>query len=97
MIKYCPIMSFQKEYNSKERCMEEVCAFWDEEKEQCCLKSAALAVAGKKSGGSNSTAQAYYIPPSSYCQTNAVSNATIDHSYQLTRDIPIAPVLRERG
>ena len=33
-----------------------------------------IAVAGKTSGGSSSTAQAYYIPPSSYCYTDARSN-----------------------
>jgi hypothetical protein len=73
MIKFCPIMSFQKQYNDEERCMDEACAFWDEERGQCCIKTMALAVAGKKDGGSSPTAQTYYIPPSSYCSTNAVS------------------------
>lgn len=64
MIKYCPIMSFQKQYTSEEHCMEEVCAFWDEKRGQCCLKSAALAVAAKPSGGASSVPlQAEYVYP----------------------------------
>lgn len=94
---FCPITSYQKQYQSGTECMEEACAFWDEERGQCCIKSAALAAAGKKDGGSSPTAQAYHISPSSYCQTDAVSDKIIDDSYQLTRDISIAPVLRERG
>lgn len=74
---FCPITSYQKQYQSGTECMEEACAFWDEERGQCCIKTMALAVAGKKDGGSSSTAQAYYIPPSSYCQTNAVSNIEV--------------------
>ena len=89
---YCPIRN-----DGNCRCMGKSCAWWNEEMKMCCIKSAAIAVAGKKNGGSSPTAQAYYIPPSSYCQTSAVSDKIIDDSYQLTRDIPIAPVLRERG
>ena len=77
MTKYCPIMSYQKQYSDQKYCMKETCAFWDEEMKMCCIKSAMIAVAGKTSGGSSPTAQAYYIPPSSYCQTNAVSNTEV--------------------
>lgn len=77
MTKRCPIMSKQNESQSKIYCFENECAFWDEEMKMCCIKSAMIAVAGKKDGGSSSTAQAYYIPPSSYCQTNAVSNIEV--------------------
>lgn len=73
MIK-CPIMSKQNESHSKIYCFEDECAFWDEEMKMCCIKSAALAIAGNKGGGSSPTAQAYYIPPSSYCYTDASSN-----------------------
>ena len=74
---FCPITSYQKQYQSGTECMEEACAFWDEELNQCVIKTMALAVAGKKDGGSSPTAQAYYIPPSSYCQTNAVSDTEV--------------------
>lgn len=74
MIKRCPIMSKQTESHSKVYCFENECAFWDEEMKMCCIKSAMIAVAAKKDGGSGSTAQAYYIPPSSYCYTDARSN-----------------------
>lgn len=74
---FCPITSYQKQYQSGTECMEEACAFWDEERGQCCIKSLMIAVAGKKDGGSSPTAQAYYIPPSSYCQTNAVSDTEV--------------------
>ena len=74
MTKRCPIMSKQNENHSKIYCFENECAFWDEEMKMCCIKSAAFAVAGNKGGGSSSTAQAYYIPPSSYCYTDARSN-----------------------
>jgi hypothetical protein len=47
MIKYCPIMSFQKEYHSEEKCMEDSCGMWDEERNQCCFKTQALAAAAK--------------------------------------------------
>ena len=64
MIKYCPIISVQKQYNDEERCMEDICAFWDEEREQCCIKSLVLAVAGKKDGGaSDISLQAEYVYP----------------------------------
>lgn len=74
---YCPIMSYQKQHYDKVYCIEKDCAFWDEERGQCCIKSLVIAVAGKKDGGSSPTAQAYYIPPSSYCQTNAVSGTEV--------------------
>lgn len=45
MIKYCPIMSYQKQYSDERSCMEEVCSFWDEERGQCCIKTMALAAA----------------------------------------------------
>lgn len=77
MTKRCPIMSKQTESHSKVYCFEKECAFWDEEMNMCCIKSAMIAVAGKKDGGTSSTAQAYYIPPSSYCQTNAISDTEV--------------------
>lgn len=45
MIKYCPIISYQKKYSDERTCMEEVCAWWDEERGQCCIKTQALAAA----------------------------------------------------
>lgn len=56
---FCPITSYQKQYQSGTECMEEACAFWDEERGQCCIKSAALAVAGNKNGGE--TPQTQYV------------------------------------
>ena len=73
-IKYCPITSGRGNTYSQRICEEEKCAFWDEGRGQCCITTMALAAAAKKNSGTSSTAQAYYIPPSSYCQTNAVSN-----------------------
>ncbi len=61
MIKYCPIMSYQKRYSDERSCMEEVCAFWDEEQGQCCIKTMALVAAGKPSGGSGISKQAEYV------------------------------------
>ena len=80
---YCPIMSYRKQDYDKIYCIEEACSFWDEERGQCCIKSAMIAAAAKPAGGSSPTAQAYYIPPSSYCQTNAVSDKIINDSYQI--------------
>lgn len=61
---YCPIISYQKQYQSGTECMEEACAFWDEKRGQCCIKSAALAVADKKPGGASSVPlQAEYVYP----------------------------------
>lgn len=77
MVKYCPIMSYQTVDNNELYCMREECALWDEELKQCVIKTMATAAADKKNGGSGSTAQAYYIPPSSYCNTNAVSNTEV--------------------
>lgn len=74
MTKCCPIMSGREKFYSEKVCIEKECAFWDEEREQCCIKTMALAAAVKPSGKSGSTAQAYYIPPSSYCYTDASSN-----------------------
>ena len=80
---YCPIMSYRKQDYDKIYCIEEACSFWDEERGQCCIKSAMIATAAKPAGGSSPTAQAYYIPPSSYCQTNAVSDKIKNDSYQI--------------
>lgn len=80
---YCPIMSYKKQNYDKIYCIEETCAFWNEEMKMCCIKSAMIAAAAKPAGGSSPTAQAYYIPPSSYCQTNAVSDKIINDSYQI--------------
>ena len=80
---FCPITSYQKQYQSGTECMEEACAFWDEERGQCCIKTMALAAAAKPSGGSSPTAQAYHISPSSYCQIDAVSDKIINDSYQI--------------
>ena len=83
MIK-CPIMS-RRNGHIMVSCIEGGCAFWDEEKKQCCIKTMALVATDKPNGGTgNGTAQAYYIPPSSYCNTNIITNpATIP-----TRDYP---------
>jgi hypothetical protein len=81
MIKFCPIMSFQKQYNDEECCMDEACALWDEERGQCCIKTMALAVAGNKGGStpfSHATyEQAQYIPPTAIPNPNINSPYTI--------------------
>ena len=94
MIKYCPIMSFQKEHNYEENCMEEACAFWDEEKEQCCLKSAALAVAGRKSGGPGSIPlQAEYVYTSPSVHTpNDTGNWAKPTPYRIDYNTSPAPI-----
>lgn len=74
MIKHCPITSGRGNTYSQRICEEGKCAFWDEELNQCIIKTMAIAVADKKNGGSSPAAQAYYIPPSSYCYTDARSN-----------------------
>ena len=79
---YCPIMSYKNQNYNKIYCIEETCAFWNEEMKMCCIKSAMIAAA-KPSGGSSPTAQAYHISPSSYCQTDAVSDKIINDSYQI--------------
>ena len=61
MIKYCPIISYQKQYSDERNCMEEACAFWDEERGQCCILTQALAAAGKPSGEPNISRQAEYV------------------------------------
>lgn len=87
MIKYCPIMSFQKEYNNEERCMDEACAFWDEERGQCCLKSAALAVADKKTGGFNPPASDFAVFPPVSISPAHIPNSSGDwidpHPYRI--------------
>lgn len=40
-MKYCPIMSFQKEYVSEICCRRESCAWWDDRTEQCVIKTLA--------------------------------------------------------
>lgn len=40
-MKYCPIMSFQKECVSEVCCREENCAWWDNQTEQCIIKTLA--------------------------------------------------------
>ena len=71
MIKYCPFMSYRSGNVEGLYCMDNSCALYDEENCQCCFKTQALTAAAKSSGN---TAQASYVIPSSYHQTNAVSN-----------------------
>lgn len=79
MIKYCPITSGRGNTYSYKVCEKEKCAFWDEEKKQCCIKTMALAAADKPNGGAgNGTAQAYYIPPSSYCTSKVSDSYVLD-------------------
>ena len=78
MTKSCPIMSKREKTYGDIECIRSNCALWDEEREQCCIKSAMIAAADKENGGPNSTAQAYYIPPSSYCYTDARSNTYLE-------------------
>lgn len=40
-MKYCPIMSFQKEYVSEICCRRDSCAWWDDRTEQCVIKTLA--------------------------------------------------------
>ena len=40
-MKYCPIMSFQKQYVSEISCRGEECAWWDNRTEQCVIKTLA--------------------------------------------------------
>ena len=48
MTKYCPIMSRrERAYRGEEVCLKDVCALWDEEREQCCFKTQALAAAAQ--------------------------------------------------
>ena len=79
MIKYCPITSGRGNTYSYKVCEEEKCAFWDEEKKQCCIKTLCLAAAGKANiETGNGTAQAYYIPPSSYCSAKTDPNYSFE-------------------
>lgn len=61
---FCPITSYQKQYQTGTECMEEACAFWDEESGQCCIKTMALAAAGKPSEGSSHAEYVYDITTS---------------------------------
>lgn len=88
MIKYCPFMSFQKQYHDEEKCMEEACAFWDEKRGQCCLKSAALAVADKKPGGSSSVPlQAEYVYTTPAVVPGTSGDWVNPHPYTITCDL----------
>lgn len=40
-MKYCPIMSFQKECVSEICCRRDSCAWWDDRTEQCVIKTLA--------------------------------------------------------
>ena len=57
---FCPITSYQKQYQSGTECMEEICAFWDEKREQCCIKTMALAAAADPLDSVRE--QAMYVP-----------------------------------
>lgn len=83
MIKYCPIMSYQKQYSDERGCMEEVCAFWDEGQGQCCIKTMALAAAAKPSGGFNPPASDFvaFPPPTTINGTGDYINP---HPYTIT-------------
>lgn len=85
MIKYCPITSYQKQYSDERNCMEEACAFWDEEMKMCCIKSAALTTAAKPSGGFNPPASdfAVFPPPTTINGTGDYINP---HPYTITCD-----------
>lgn len=88
MIKYCPIMSFHKQYVDEVNCMEDICGLWDEGRNQCCLKTAALAVAGEKPGGTNGVSlQAEYVYPISttpVVSPNSSGNPINPNPYTIT-------------
>jgi hypothetical protein len=73
MIKYCPIISYHKEYCSEKSCMKNDCMFWNEEVKQCVLVLAAQAIAAN--GGKSPQEQARYIPPT------AIPNPNINNPY----------------
>ena len=85
---YCPIMSYQKQNYDKVYCIEETCAFWDEERGQCCIKSLMIAVAGKKDGGaSDISLQAEYVYPISttpVVSPNSSANPINPNPYTIT-------------
>ena len=64
----CPIMSYQNSKDYTTNCKTDNCAWWDANKNMCCIKSMTK---------NNETAQGHYIPPSSYCNTNAVSDMQV--------------------
>ena len=68
----CPIMSYQNSKDYTTNCKTDNCAWWDANKNMCCIKSMALSMTTN-----NETAQGHYIPPSSYCNTNAVSDTQV--------------------
>ena len=68
----CPIMSYQNSKDYTTNCKTDNCAWWDANKNMCCIKTMALSMTTN-----NETAQGHYIPPSSYCNTNAVSNTQV--------------------
>ena len=47
MTKTCPIMSYRKDNWNDIFCMEQDCALWDEERNQCCILTQALAAAAE--------------------------------------------------
>lgn len=82
MIKYCPIISYQKQYSDERNCMEEACAFWDEERGQCCILTQALAAAAK------SPITPVIMQPSVQTTPAAIPNSSGDwvnpHPYTIT-------------
>lgn len=81
---FCPITSYQKQYQSGTECMEEACAFWDEEREQCCIKTIAVAAA-KPSGSFNLPASEFTILPSPNT-LNSSGDYVNPHPYTITCD-----------
>lgn len=85
---YCPIMSYRKQDYDKIYCIEEACAFWDEERGQCCIKSLVIAVAGKKDdGASDISLQAEYVYPISttpVVSPNSSGNPINPNPYTIT-------------
>ena len=82
---FCPITSYQKQYQSGTECMEEACAFWDEERGQCCIKTMALAAVAKPSGGFNPPASEFAVfpPPTTI---NGSGDYINPHPYTITCD-----------
>lgn len=89
--RYCPIISYQKQYQSGTECMEDACAFWDDEKGQCCIKTLAFAVSAKPSGGFNPLTSEFAVFPPVSTSPAVIPGSSGDwvnpHPYTITCDL----------
>ena len=82
-MKYCPLMSFQKQYHEKEKCLGEDCAFAADAAGNCLVKQALQCYISKErtAAAEQETAERYWLMKKNGTRSSIVFNGESDSSH----------------